>query len=167
MDLFLPESGLIIWMLIAFLIVFVILAKVGWPMIMNAVDKRNQHITDSLKAAQKANEALAGVEEKRKEVMAETQAEQIRIMKESQELKNQIMEEAKAQARAEAEKIVADARLRIEKEQAEAMSKVKNEVVALSVSIAEKLLQRELGDKKSQSDYIDQLLKNNKQHIEA
>lgn len=167
MDLFLPESGLIIWMLIAFLIVFVILAKVGWPMIMGAVDKRNQHIIDSLKAAQEANEALAGVEEKRKEVMAETQAEQIRIMKESQELKNQIMEEAKAQARAEAEKIVADARLRIEKEQAEAMSQVKNEVVALSVSIAEKLLQRELEDKKSQSDYIDQLLKNNNQHIEA
>ena len=67
MDLFLPESGLIIWMLIAFLIVFVILAKVGWPMIMNAVDKRNQHIIDSLKAAQEANEALAGVEENRKE----------------------------------------------------------------------------------------------------
>lgn len=34
MDLFLPESGLVIWMLIAFLIVFVILAKAGWPMIM-------------------------------------------------------------------------------------------------------------------------------------
>ena len=95
MDLFLPESGLIIWMLIAFLIVFAILAKVGWPMIMGAVDKRNKHITDSLKAAQEANEALAGIEEKRKEVMAQTQAEQIRMMKESQELKNQILEEAR------------------------------------------------------------------------
>ena len=58
---------------------------------------------------------------------------------------------------------MADARLKIEKEQAEAMAQIKNEVIALSVDIAEKLLQRELSDKQSQGDYIEQLLKNNKQ----
>ena len=167
MDLFLPESGLVIWMLIAFLIVFAILAKVGWPMIIGAVEKRNTHISDSLLAAEEANNALAGIEQKRQETIAATQAEQIKMMKESQELKNQIVEEAKAQARLEAEKIVADARLKIEKEQAEAMAQIKNEVIALSVDIAEKLLQRELSDKQSQSDYIEQLLKNNPPQIQA
>ena len=167
MDLFLPESGLVIWMLIAFLIVFAILAKVGWPMIIGAVEKRNTQIADSLLAAEEANNALAGIEQKRQETIAATQAEQIKMMKESQELKNQIVEEAKVQARKEAEKIVADARLKIEKEQAEAMTQIKNEVIALSVDIAEKLLQRELSDKKSQSDYIEQLLKNNPPQIQA
>ena len=154
-------------MLIAFLIVFAILAKVGWPMIIGAVEKRNTHIADSLLAAEEANNALAGIEQKRQETIAATQAEQIKMMKESQELKNQIVEEAKAQARQEAEKIVADARLKIEKEQAEAMAQIKNEVIALSVDIAEKLLQRELSDKQSQSDYIEQLLKNNPPQIQA
>ena len=65
MDLFLPESGLVIWMLIAFLIVFVILAKAGWPMIMGAVEQRNAHISESLLAADEANKALAGIEQKR------------------------------------------------------------------------------------------------------
>ncbi len=167
MDLFLPESGLVIWMLIAFLIVFAILAKVGWPMIMGAVEQRNTHISDSLMAADKANKALAGIEQKRQETMAAAQAEQIKIMKESQELKTQLIEEAKAQARQEAEKIVADARFKIEKEQAEALAQIKNEVIALSVDIAEKLLQRELSDKQAQSDYIEQLLKNNQTRIEA
>ena len=167
MDLFLPESGLVIWMLIAFLIVFVILAKAGWPMIMGAVEQRNAHIADSLLAAEEANNALAGIEQKQKETLAATQAEQIRIMKESQDLKTQLIEEAKAQARKEAEKIVADARLKIEKEQAEAMANIKNEVIALSVDIAEKLLQRELSDKAAQSAYIEQLLKNNQPRIEA
>ena len=167
MDLFLPESGLVIWMLIAFLIVFAILAKAGWPMIMNAVEKRNAHIADSLLKAEEANNALAGIEQKQKETLATTQAEQIRIMKESQDLKTQLIEEAKVQARKEAEKIVADARLKIEKEQAEAMANIKNEVIALSVDIAEKLLQRELSDKPSQSAYIEQLLKNNQPRIEA
>ena len=167
MDLFLPESGLVIWMLVAFLIVFAILAKAAWPIIIGAVEKRNTHIADSLLAAEEANNALAGIEQKRQETIAATQAEQIKMMKESQELKNQIVEEAKAQARKEAEKIVADARLKIEKEQAEAMAQIKNEVIALSVDIAEKLLQRELSDKKSQSDYIEQLLKNNPPQIQA
>ena len=154
-------------MLIAFLIVFAILAKVGWPMIMGCVEKRNAHISDSLLAAEEANNALAGIEQKKQETLAAAQAEQIRIMKESQDLKNQVIEEAKAQARQEAEKIVAEARVKIEKEQADAMAQIKNEVIALSVDIAEKLLQRELSDKQAQNDYIEQLLKNNPPRIEA
>ena len=154
-------------MLIGFLIVFVILAKVGWPMIMGAVEKRNTHIADSLLAAEEANNALAGIEQKRKETMAAAQAEQIKIMKESQDLKNQLIEEAKTQARQEAEKIVTDTRLKMEKEQAEAMAQMKSEVVALAIDIAEKLLQRELSDKQAQSDYIEQMLKNNPPRIEA
>ena len=167
MDLFLPESGLVIWMLIAFLVVFAILAKVAWPMIMGGVEKRNTYISDSLLAAEEANNALAGIEQKKQETLAATQAEQIRIMKESQDLKAQVIEEAKVQARQEAEKIVAEARLKIEKEQAEAMAQIKNEVIALSVDIAEKLLQRELSDKQAQNDYIEQLLKDNQPRIEA
>ena len=167
MDLFLPESGLVIWMLIAFLIVFAILAKVGWPMIMGAVEQRNTYISDSLLAAEEANNALAGIEQKRQETMAAAQAEQIKIMKESQELKTQLIEEAKTQARKEAEKIVTDAKLRMEKEQAEAMAQMKSEVVTLAVDIAEKLLQRELSDKQAQNDYIEQLLKNNPTQIQA
>ncbi len=154
-------------MLIGFLIVFVILAKVGWPMIMGAVEKRNTHIADSLLAAEEANNALAGIEQKRQETMAAAQAEQIKIMKESQDLKNQLIEEAKTQARQEAEKIVTDTRLKMEKEQAEAMAQMKSEVVALAIDIAEKLLQRELSDKQAQSDYIEQMLKNNPPRIEA
>ena len=155
-------------MLIGFLIVFVILAKVGWPMIMGAVEKRNTHIADSLLAAEEANNALAGIEQKRQETMAAAQAEQIKIMKESQDLKNQLIEEAKTQARQEAEKIVTDTRLKMEKEQAEAMAQMKSEVVALAIDIAEKLLQRELSDKPSQAAYIEQLLLNNNQpRIEA
>ena len=167
MELFLPESGLMIWMLIGFLIVLFILAKVGWPMIMGSVNKRNQFIDDSLEAAKEANDALAGIEAAKEKAIAESHAEQVRIMNESQELRKQLIEEARNEARAEAEKIVADARLKIEKEQAEAMNQIKAEVITLSVDIAEKLLQRELSDKEAQSRYIEEILKNNQTHIEA
>ncbi len=155
-----------IWMLIGFLIVLFILAKVGWPMIMGAVTKRNQHISDSLLAAEEANNALAGIEAAKEKALADSKAEQLRIMNESQELKKQLIEEARQEARNEAEKIVADARLKIQKEQAEAMSQIKAEVITLSVDIAEKILQRELSDKEAQTEYIEQLLKDRPQ-IEA
>ncbi|MBP5573349.1 MAG: F0F1 ATP synthase subunit B [Bacteroidales bacterium] len=167
MELFLPESGLMIWMLIGFLIVLFILAKVGWPMIMGAVDKRNQHISDSLVAAKEANDALAGIEAAKEKAIAEQQAEQVRIINESQELRKQLLEEARTEARAEAEKIVADARLKIQKEQEEAMNQIKAEVITLSVDIAEKLLQRELADKDAQSRYVEEILKENQPRIEA
>ena len=155
-----------IWMLIGFLIVLFILAKVGWPMIMGAVTKRNQHISDSLLAAEEANNALAGIEAAKEKALADSKAEQLRIMNESQELKKQLIEEARQEARNEAEKIAADARLKIQKEQAEAMSQIKAEVITLSVDIAEKILQRELSDKEAQTEYIEQLLKDRPQ-IEA
>ena len=167
MELFLPESGLMIWMLIGFLIVLFILAKVGWPMIMGAVDKRNQHISDSLLAAKEANEALAGIEAAKEKAIAEQQAEQIRIINESQELRKQLLEEARTEARDEAEKMIADARLKIQKEQTEAMNQIKAEVITLSVDIAEKLLQRELADKDAQSRYVEEILKENEPRIEA
>lgn len=156
-----------IWMLIGFLIVLFILAKVGWPMIMGAVDKRNQHISDSLVAAQEANDALAGIEAAKEKAIAESHAEQIRIMNESQELKKQLIEEARIEARDEAERLIADARLKIKKEQDEAMAQIKAEVITLSVGIAEKLLQRELSDKDAQSRYVEEILKENKPRIEA
>lgn len=167
MELFLPESGLMIWMLIGFLIVLFILAKVGWPMIMGAVGKRNQHISDSLLAAKEANEALAGIEAAKEKAIAEQQAEQIRIINESQELRKQLIEEARNEARNEAEKMIADARLKIQKEQDEAMNQIKAEVITLSVDIAEKLLQRELADKDAQSRYVEEILKENQPRIEA
>ena len=102
-----------IWMLIGFLVVLFILAKVGWPMIMGAVNKRNQNISDSLLAAQEANDSLASIEAAKEKALADSKAEQIRIMNESQELKKQLIEEARQEARNEAEKIVADARLKI------------------------------------------------------
>ena len=136
-------------------------------MIMGAVDKRNQHISDSLEAAKEANDALAGIEAAKEKALAESQAEQVRIVNESRELKKQLIEEARNEARAEAEKIVADARLKIEKEQAEAMNQIKAEVITLSVDIAEKLLQRELADKDAQSRYVEEILKENKPQIEA
>ena len=51
-----PDFGLLFWMLIAFLVVFGILAKFGFPIIINMVEERKKYIDESLQSAREANE---------------------------------------------------------------------------------------------------------------
>ena len=48
MSLLLPDSGLLFWMFVAFGVVFVILAKYGFPIIIKMVEGRKTYIDQSL-----------------------------------------------------------------------------------------------------------------------
>ena len=54
MSLITPDFGLLFWMLIIFGVVFFLLAKFGFPLITGMVEKRNEHIRESLRAAEQA-----------------------------------------------------------------------------------------------------------------
>ena len=56
MSLLLPESGLLFWMLLSFGIVFAVLAKYGFPIIIKMVEDRKVYIDQSLQVAKEANE---------------------------------------------------------------------------------------------------------------
>ena len=51
MGLLQPEPGLLIWMTIAFLIVFGLLARFGFPAIQKTLDERKKYIASSLEEA--------------------------------------------------------------------------------------------------------------------
>ena len=56
-----PDFGLLFWMLLAFLVVFFLMAKFGFPVITNMVEERKKFIDESLKSAREANEKLANI----------------------------------------------------------------------------------------------------------
>ena len=64
MDLLIPDSGLLFWMTLVFIIVFIILWKFGFPAIIGMVIARKAFIDDSLKKAHEANEKLANIQKK-------------------------------------------------------------------------------------------------------
>lgn len=64
MDLLIPNSGLLFWMTIVFLIVAFIVIKFGFPAIINMVNERKAYIDDSLRKAHEANEKLFGIQKK-------------------------------------------------------------------------------------------------------
>ena len=98
MSLLMPETGLVFWMLLAFGIVFLILAKFGWPVITGMVEKRSNFINDSVKAAEEANKQLENIKIETEAILAKAQQEQMRILNEASELRNQIIQEAKENA---------------------------------------------------------------------
>ena len=53
-----PDPGLLLWMLGAFLVVFFVLAKFGFPAIIGMVEKRKNYIDESLRKAHEASTRL-------------------------------------------------------------------------------------------------------------
>ena len=158
MDLMIPDSGLLFWMTIIFAIVFFILAKFGFPIITEMVEKRSKRINNSLEAARIAEDALANLQQEQERLLSETRAEQARLMQEAAAERDRMIAQAQEQARAEAQKIMDDARVRINEEKEAAMKEIRNEVAKVSLAIAEKVVRKELSSDASQKQLIDELI---------
>ena len=158
MNLITPEFGLLFWMVVIFGIVFFLLAKFGFPVITDMVDKRSAKIAQSLKDADEIQARMASWKVEQKQMLEEARREQAAILREAAETKSKIVADAKAQARAEAEKILSEAKVQIEAEKESALRDVRREVALLSVQVAEKVLRHELSDEGNQRAFIDELV---------
>ena len=158
MELFLPEFGLSFWMLIAFLLVFFILAKFGWPVITKGIEARGKFIEDSIESAKEANARLAGIKEEGDQILAAAKAQQLEIVKSTAAIKEQLIRDAKDQASIEANKVLENAKKAIQIEKEEAIRDVRRVVGELSLEIAEKIIRKKLEDRPAQMELIDRLL---------
>ena len=153
-----PDPGLLFWMLLAFLVVFWVLAKYGFPAIINMVDERNKYIDESLRKAHEAQERLANIEKEGESILQEAREKQAQILKEAAQTRDAIVEQAQEKARAEGARLMDEAKTAIEQEKKAAIADIRKQVAELSVDIAEKVLRKNLKDDKSQMDLIDRML---------
>lgn len=145
-------------MLIAFLVVLFILAKFGFPAIINMVEERKSYIDESLQAARDANERLASIEQEADKVMKEAGQQRAAILKEASATRDRIIDEAKLKAQAEANRIVEEARRQAQSEQEKALRESRNRIAELGVEIAAMLLGKQLKRDKEQEKWIEQYL---------
>ena len=150
MGLLQPESGLLFWMVISFGVVFVLLAKFGFPVITRMVEERRVYVEKSLEAAKQANEQLAGIKSESEE--------QMRILNEAAAAKQRIIEEAKAQAQNEGQKQLEEAKRQIRLEKEAAIREVRGQIAMLSVDIAEKVIRGKLDSSPAQMTMIERML---------
>ncbi len=158
MDLITPDFGLLFWMTVVFLIVFFILWKWGFPVIVKMVNDRKEFIDDSLRKAREANERLANIKTESESILQEAREKQALILKEASETRNAIVEKAKENARAEGARLLSEAKAEIESEKQNAIRDIRAQVAELSVQIAGKVLHQELQSDKKQMELIEKLL---------
>lgn len=158
MELFTPDFGLIFWMFVAFAVLFFILWKFAWPVILKNVDSRADLIDKGVEYAQSAKEQLDHAREEADKYIAEARRQQADMLREADKMKTQIIEEARVAAQTEAKKVMDNAKLTIEQERKVAQEQFRNEVSAFALDIAQKVVRNQLKEEKAQEKLVNSLL---------
>lgn len=162
MGLMIPETGLLIWMLITFLALLFLLKKFAWKPILKMIKDREDSIDNALKSAEKAKEEMQSLQADNERILAEARNQRDLMLKEAREMKESMISQAKTTAKTEGDKMIAAARETIQNEKMAAITELKNQVALLSIDIAEKILKRELAAENKQKELIGDLLKETK-----
>lgn len=160
MDLLIPNSGLLFWMTLVFLIVAFMVIKFGFPVIINMVNERKEYIDESLRKAHDANEKLSNIQKEGESVMQQAREQQALLLKEATATRDAIVGKAQDKAHEESARIIAEAKLEIAAEKQNAFKDIRGQVAELSVKVAEKILRDQLSSDEKQMELIGKLLDN-------
>lgn len=153
-----PDFGLLFWMLVSFLVVFLLLAKFGFPAIIKAVEERKNFIDESLSKARQANEKLAGIQAESEKILREAREQQAQIIKEAMATRDGIIQDARDKAQLEGRNLLDEAKKQIEAEKEVALRDIRTQVADLSVQIAEKVIRKQLLHDDEQEKFIARML---------
>lgn len=158
MELFTPELGLVFWMFIAFIILFFVLAKWGWPIIIKNMEQRADTIDKGVEYAKEAKAQLDSARADAQKFLDDARKQQAEILRDAAKMKSQIIEEAKKEASEEAKKVMDAAKVSIEQSRKEAELQFRDEVSKFSLDIAEKMVRNQLKSDKAQTELVNKLL---------
>jgi len=141
-----PDVGLMIWTLVVFGLSMYLLAKVAFPRIAEALDRRQKAIEDSIDAAEhtraEAEQILAEYRERLAEARGQADDIVSRARKTGEAAENEIL----ADARSKREEMMEQTRKDIEAETRRAIQAIRAEVADLTVLATEKVARKSLTD---------------------
>lgn len=158
MGLLQPEAGVLFWMTLAFAVVFIVLARYGFPVILRAIEERKAYIDRSLEEARAAERKLRELDAEGQAVRAAAERERGRILREAAETRDALLAEARRKADEEGARIVAAAREKAEGEREAILQDARHQVALLSIAITEKMLRERLDDEASQTRLAEKML---------
>ena len=137
----------LIGQMITFLIFVWFCMKFIWPKLMSAIKERQKTIADGLSAADQGQRELEAAELKIVGMLDDAKQQAAGILEGAQQRAHHLMEEAKHRAHEEGDRILEHARAEIDQEANAAKKKLYDEVAALAVMGAEKIVARNINDK--------------------
>ncbi len=152
------ELGLFFWQVIIFVGLILLLRKFAWKPILDAVNQREEGIKNALQSAENARKEMQLLQADNERILQEARIERDALLKEAREIREKMIADSKQDAQAEGARMIEQAKTAIAAEKNAAMAELKNQVSALSIEIAEKLVKQELTDKAAQTKLIEKLL---------
>jgi F-type H+-transporting ATPase subunit b len=158
MELLNPSPGLLFWQIVVFGGLVFLLWKFAWKGILSALKEREGEIESALRMAEETRAEMAKLKADNDALVAEARKERDLIVKQAKEASERLISEAKTKAVSESSKIMEDAREALAQERVSLVAQIKKDVASLSIEIAEKVIRKELADKKSQEVFVSELI---------
>ena len=139
-----PDVGLMLWTLLAFGITLVILWKLAFPRIAEALDIRQRAIEEAIDHANKTKEEADALLVDYRARLTEARAQADEILSKARQTGEASQAESLEKARVQREEILAQAQRDIEAATAKAKQDLRREVADLTVTATEKITRRTL-----------------------
>jgi len=140
--------GAFIWFTIRFV----------WPPLLRAIEARQKQIADGLAAAEQGKQSLETSAKQAEQAIQDARGRAAEIVEHAEKRGAQMIDEAKTAAKAEGDREKAAAKADIQQEAQRAREQLREQVAALAVAGAEKILRREV-DAKAHADLLDGIKK--------
>lgn len=138
------DPGLFVWTILTFLLLLLILAKFAWKPLLKMLNDREELIRSSLEDAEKAKEDLERLNSKGEAIINQARSEAQSILSDGKAAATKLKDETLDTAKEQAKQIISEAEKQIIVEKDKAIAEIKEEVVNISLAMAEKLIRKNL-----------------------
>ena len=132
--------------------------KFVWPPMLRAIEARQKQVADGLAAAEQGKKSLEVSSKQAEQAIQEARTRAAEIIAQAEKRDAQMVEAAKVAAKAEGDREKAAAKADIQQEAQRAREQLREQVAALAVAGAEKILRREV-DAKAHAELLDGIKK--------
>ena len=138
------HGGLLAWTVLTFVLLLVVLKKVAWGPILDALEARENEIKEALNAAEKAREEAKRVSSDYEDAIRKAQAEAQQIISDAKTAGEKVKLDLEAVASEKADEIIEKAKAQIDAERIKVISEIKAVAVEISLSAAAKVIEKNL-----------------------
>ena len=142
----LPVMDEFIPMLVAFIILWIVLAKFGWPKFEGMLQKRENMIKSSLEKSEEARQESERLLAEYREQLESAKSQAQQILVNAQKSGDALEKEITEKARAEADAMIEKAKVAIEAEKRAAIKDLQNSMADTSIAVASRLIGEDFSD---------------------
>ena len=145
-DLLSPNTGVMFWTLVIFVVLLVVLSRFAFRPLTAAVEAREKALEEAITSAKRDREAAAQLLAEQQRALEATRVDAQRVIAEGRVTAEKLRNEMLAQTKEQQHELLERARTEIDNERKRAITDLRREAVDLALAGASKVIERNLDD---------------------